>query len=138
MSAYIITVLKGGSKLTESTPDSPPRALFGGSPDGGVTFNVGNQTLEDVANVLQGVVLDKPVVDHTGLPGKFDFILKFTPDQTQLTGLGPRPPAPADPNPDAPPDIFTAFQQQLGLKLESAKAMVDVMVIDHVEMPSPN
>jgi uncharacterized protein (TIGR03435 family) len=44
---------------------------------------------------------------------------------------------PAD-NPEVPPDIFTAMEQQLGLKLESTKALVDVMVIDHVEKPSPN
>ncbi len=137
MGAYIITVLKSGSKLKASAPDSPPHALFGGSPDGGVNFNVGNQTLEDVANVLQGVVLDKPVVDQTGLEGKFDFILKFTPDATQMLGLRPPGPAP-EPGPDAPPDIFAAFQEQLGLKLESSKAMVDVMVIDKVEKPSDN
>jgi len=56
--------------------------------------------------------------------------LKWTPD-------GPQPPTAADVL-DAPPDIFTAFQQQLGLKLESTKAPVDVLVIDKVEKPSEN
>ncbi len=89
------------------------------------------------ASVLQGSVLDKPVVDQTGLSDKYDFTLKFTPDPGQMAGFGPpRPPA-AD-NLDAPPNIFTAFQQQLGLKLESTKAPADVMVIDHVEKPSEN
>jgi uncharacterized protein (TIGR03435 family) len=64
--------------------------------------------------------------------------LKFTPEGSQLATLGPRPPAAAEPDPDAPPDIFTAFQQQLGLKLESTKAQVDVLVIDRVEKPSEN
>jgi uncharacterized protein (TIGR03435 family) len=139
LSAYTITVLKGGAKLKESAPESPFRMLFGpGGPGGGVAFNVGQATLADVAGTLQAVVLDKPVVDQTGLTGKFDFILKFTPDGSQLTGLGPRPPAAAEPNPDAPPDVFAAFEQQLGLKLESTKAQVDVLVIDKVEKPSAN
>lgn len=138
--AYTITVLKSGSKLKESAPESQFHMLFGGSPTGGVNFNVGQTTMADLAGALQGVVLDKPVVDQTGLTGKYDFILKFTPDATQLTGLGPRPPTPvgAAADPDAPPDIFTAFQQQLGLKLESTKAQVDVLVIDNVEKPSAN
>ena len=78
-----------------------------------------------------------PVVDQTGLgTARFDFILKYTPDAFQgQPGGGPRP---AIDNPDAPPDIFTAMQQQLGLKLESTKALVDVMVLDKVEKPSEN
>jgi uncharacterized protein (TIGR03435 family) len=80
------------------------------------------------------------VVDQTGLgAGRYDFILKWTPDASQQ-GLGVRennaPPV-AD-NPDAPPDLFAAFEQQLGLRLQSTKAPVDVMVIDHVDKPSPN
>jgi uncharacterized protein (TIGR03435 family) len=92
--------------------------------------------MAEVAGVLQGSVLDKPVVDQTGLAGKYDFTVKFTPDATQMTGFGPRPPE-VD-NPDAPPDLFAAFERQLGLKLEGAKAPVDVLVIDKVEKPSAN
>lgn len=138
LAAYTITVLKTGAKIKESGPDSRFRLLFGGAPGGGTTFNVGDATMADVANTLQGAVLDKPVVDQTGLSGKYDFLLTFTPDATQMTAFGPRPPAPAAPDLDAPPDIFTAFQQQLGLKLESTKAQVDVMVIDRIEKPSAN
>jgi uncharacterized protein (TIGR03435 family) len=91
--------------------------------------------------VLQGSVLDKPVVDRTGLSEKYDFTLKFTPDASQMTGgFGPPPPAAADAADaaDAPPDLFAAFQQQLGLKLDSTKAPADVLVIDKVEKPSAN
>jgi len=81
-------------------------------------------------------------VDQTGLGStRYDFTLKWTPDpsQGQIGGPGPGPnPPPAAPDPDAPPDLFTAFQQQLGLKLESTKAPVDVLVIDKVEKPSEN
>jgi uncharacterized protein (TIGR03435 family) len=52
--------------------------------------------------------------------------------------LGPNAPAPPPPGPDAPPDLFAAFQQQLGLKLESTKAPVEVLVIDKVQKPSEN
>ena len=140
LAAYSITVAKGGAKLakTQSPPNTLPGLFFGGAQGGGTSFNVRNATLAEVAQTLQGAVLDKPVVDQTGLTDKYDFILKFTPDSSQMTGFGQRPPAPAADNPDAPPDLFTAFQQQLGLKLESTKAMVDVLVIDHVEKPSAN
>jgi uncharacterized protein (TIGR03435 family) len=103
-----------------------------------MSFNVRNATLAEVASVLQGSVLDKPVADQTGLTTKYDFTLKFTPDPGQMAGFGGGPPPPAADNLDAPPDIFTAFQQQLGLKLESTKAPVRVMVIDRVQKPSEN
>ncbi len=68
------------------------------------------------------------MVDQTGLTGRFDFRLTWSPDG---------PPA-ATENPDAPPDLFTAIQEELGLKLVSTKALVDVLVIDRVERPSAN
>jgi len=134
---YAITVVKGGTKLTksQSDPNGLPGLFFGrGAP--GMTFNVRNATLAEVAATLQGSILDKPVVDQTGLTEKYDFTLKFTPDAGQMAGFGPQPPA-AD-SPDAPPDVFAAFEQQLGLKLSSARAQADVLVIDRVEKPSAN
>ena len=77
------------------------------------------------------------MVDQSGLSERYDFTLTFTPDAAQAALLGGAP-TPAADNPDAAPDLFAAFQQQLGLKLESAKAPVDVMVIDKVEKPSEN
>jgi uncharacterized protein (TIGR03435 family) len=96
-----------------------------------------NTGLDGVANALQSNILDKPVVNHTGLTGRYDFNLKFTPDQTQLANFGTLAPGTAA-DPDAPPDIFAAFEQQLGLKLEPTKAAVDVMVIEKIERPSAN
>ena len=138
LSVYSITVTKTGAKITksEADPNSLPGLFFNRGP-AGMAFNVRNATLAEVGSVLQGSILDKPVVNQTGLAEKYDFTLKFTPDASQMTGLGGAPPPAAD-NPDAPPDIFTAFQQQLGLKLESTKAPVDVLVIDKVEKPSAN
>jgi uncharacterized protein (TIGR03435 family) len=83
------------------------------------------------------VVLDKPVVDKTGLAGEFDITLKWTPDESQFASMGVHVPPPAD-NPNAPPELFTAIQEQIGLKLEVRKTMTKVLVIDHVERPSEN
>jgi uncharacterized protein (TIGR03435 family) len=86
---------------------------------------------------MQSTVLDRPVVNQTGLDGRFDFTLKWTPDETQFGGQLSQLPASTD-KADAPPDLFTAMQQQLGLKFEPAKIPVDVLVIDKVEKPSGN
>ena len=137
LSVYAITVAKTGAKLTksQSDPNSLPGLFFGrGNP--GTSFNVRNATLAEVAGILQGSVLDKPVVDQTGLTEKYDFTLKFTPEAGQMAGFGPQPPA--TDSPDAPPDVFAAFEQQLGLRLNSARAPADVLVIDRVEKPSGN
>jgi uncharacterized protein (TIGR03435 family) len=135
---YAITIAKTGLKLTknESNPNGLPG--FGGGPR---TLNIRNSTIAEFASMLQANILEQPVVDQTGLAGaRFDFILKWTPDATQRPLGAPEgsAPAPAANDPDAPPDIFAAFQQQLGLRLQSAKAPVDVLVVDHVEKPSAN
>jgi uncharacterized protein (TIGR03435 family) len=79
--------------------------------------------------------LDRTVVDRTGLSGDFDFTLEFAPD----TGPGSQFRTNADASdPSAQQSIFTALQEQLGLKLESTTGPVDVLVIDHVEEPSAN
>jgi len=91
--------------------------------------------MEEFAGFLQARILDRPVVDQTGLTGKFDFTLTWRPDQ--LPPQGPNaPPLPADL--DSRSDIFTAFQEQLGLKLEVTKTPVEVLVIERVQKPSEN
>ena len=80
-------------------------------------------------------MLDRPVVDQTGLTAKYDFVLKWTPDASQFGGQVRQP---ETPDPEAPPDLFTAMQEELGLQLKSVKAPVDVLVIDKVEKPSEN
>ncbi|MGA3096205.1 MAG: TIGR03435 family protein [Bryobacteraceae bacterium] len=142
LSVYAIGVAKGGAKISKSQadPNGLPGLFFGGGgPGGGMSFNVRNATMAEVASTLQGAVLDRPVVDRTGLAERYDFIVKFTPDAGQMAGFGQAGgPSPAADNPDAPPDLFAAFQQQLGLKIETSKATVDVLVIDKVEKPSAN
>jgi uncharacterized protein (TIGR03435 family) len=93
-------------------------------------------TLEALAGTLSNFV-DRPVVDRTGLTGFYDLELDFTPVQTPFPP-GPGGPAPAAPDSNSPPLIFTALQEQLGLKLKPETAPGDVLVIDRVEEPSPN
>jgi uncharacterized protein (TIGR03435 family) len=95
--------------------------------------------MTEFAQMLQAQILDQPAVDQTGLGGtRWDFMLQWTPDPGQRPSGGGAPSAPAGDNPDAPPDLFAAFQQQLGLRLQPTKAPVDVMVFDHVVQPSAN
>ena len=78
-----------------------------------------------------GLHLGRTVLDKTGLRGGYDFDLRFTPE--------PKTPSPADAVlTDSGPSVFTAIREQMGLKLESAKAPVDFFIIDHAERPSEN
>jgi uncharacterized protein (TIGR03435 family) len=129
---YVLTVAKTGPKLTRS---QSANSGLGFGPPG--NFGATDASMGDFAQAMGQAVLDRPVVDETGLAGKFDFRLTWTPDETQFGAEGGYRP-PASESADAPPHLFEAIQEELGLKLESAKAPVDVLVIDHVEQPSPN
>jgi len=135
LSVYALAVLKTGHKLTknDTNPSGLPALFFRGL---GI-FPVQNATMSDFAGTMQAVVLDRPVIDQTGLEGRYDFTLTWTPDETQFGGRGGQAPPPADPA-NAPPGLFTAIQEELGLKLESTKAPVDVVVIDRLEKPTEN
>jgi uncharacterized protein (TIGR03435 family) len=134
LSVYALTVAKGGPKLTETIhqPNDPKNFLFRRLGQ----LTVTNSTMKDFCDGMQGAVMDRPVVDHTGLTVRYDFELNWTPDDSQFAVFGPRP-APKD-DPNAPPSLYTALPEQLGLKLEATKAMTDVFVIDHVEKPAAN
>ena len=131
---YALTVAKGGPKLTKSlgNPNGPPNDDFSTS----AWMKETNTTMGEYAKAMQ-YVLDRPVVDQTGLEGRWDFMLKWTPDESQFTAIGARI-APPSNDPNAAPGLFTAIQEQIGLKLVATKAMVDVLVIDKVERPSAN
>jgi uncharacterized protein (TIGR03435 family) len=90
----------------------------------------GTQTMQQLANVLQSLT-GRPVTNRTGLAGAFDFDLQWT--------NGPVGPAPgAAPPPDDGPSIFTALQEQLGLRLESGRGPFEVVVIDAIRRPTPD
>jgi uncharacterized protein (TIGR03435 family) len=132
MPVYALTVAKGGPKLKAA--DTAEAHGSGCTRMGVCSFQ--NDPLEHFAHWLQ-LVLDKPVIDKTGLTGNFDFSLTWTPDESQFGSMGIRVPPPVD-NPNAPPGLFSAIQEQLGLKLEPQKTSAEVLVIDHVERPSEN
>jgi bla regulator protein blaR1 len=148
---FALVVAKGGPKLKESTPE-PGGAE--GSPKRRMTLinGMGNiegqgSTMENLAHVLTPQV-GRMIMDKTGLTGAYDYTLHWTPDNVPMPG-GPgggpggaptgAPAAGGPPPPDASaPGLLTALQEQLGLKLESEKGPVDVIVIDHIDKPSEN
>jgi len=124
LAIYTITVAKGGPKITKHTEASNGLPTQSGSPNyGGRRFT--NNTMSDLALGIQAF-LDRPVVDQTGLAGRYDFVLTWTPDDSNTDSA------------NQAPGLFTAVQQQLGLKLDPIKGPVDVYVIDHVDKPSEN
>lgn len=136
MPAYVLFVAKGGEKMEKAAPDSGalPGLFFRGL---GV-LTVRNATMEDFCHLMQEAVLDRPVVDETELQGRYNFLLKWTPDESQFGGMGVKVPPPSDAA-DAPPPLYTAITEQIGLRLESmSKAPVRVLVVDHIDHPSEN
>jgi uncharacterized protein (TIGR03435 family) len=146
MSAYVLSVGKDGSKLkpTQIQGTLPGIGIRPGT--GGITLNVINAAIPDFTGFLQILVLDRPVVDKTGLTGRYDFQCTFSPDDSQFNGHPPQFPnqgnktdnGSSEANAPAAPSIYDAFQQELGLKLSAEKTGVDAIVIDHVEKPSAN
>ena len=141
LSAYLLTVSKNGSKLKPTERQGQLPGFGFGPGTGGLTLRAMNASIPDFTGFLQVLVMDRPVVDQTGLTGKYDFQCTFTPDDSQFNGHPPMPPQQQQTdttNANAAPSLYDAFQQQLGLKLSAEKAPVDVIVIDHVEKPSEN
>lgn len=145
---YVLTVAKGGIKAPRSPdggcvtfdPRNPPRPAAGQAtrPFCGnnlIRTNTWDATAIDMAGAAGALVgvLGRSVVDRTGITGKFDIHVQWTPDQASAGVDG----ATAS-NADAAPPLFTVLEDQLGLKVESSRGPVDVLVIDHVERPSEN
>jgi uncharacterized protein (TIGR03435 family) len=136
MSAYQLVVAKGGAKLEtakdQAQAEIPPGVRIQRGPHEGMKVMGVRGTMPQLAAELQRVETDRPVVDRTGLAGEFDFAMTATSEKPFFKG---ETPATGD---DAPPVIFTAIQEQLGLKLEPVKTAVECLVLDHVERPSAN
>jgi uncharacterized protein (TIGR03435 family) len=132
---YVLEIAKSGSKLQETKADSldPDHPASGNTPGTDVKATGGRQGLQFVANgsstkaiaAMLVSQLNMPVVDKTGLTGSYKFTLQFGREWSAN-------------DPEGWPDIFTAVQEQLGLKLESTKSAIPVLVIDHIAMPSAN
>ncbi len=146
---YFLTVARGGPKLhpTEGScmpyfgyPKPPlptgqkycERMISGIKP----SVQADGATLDEFSKTLR-LVIDRPVIDKTGITGRFDIRLEFLREGTGLEAIQLSGPSPAS-DPRGVPSIFTAIQEQLGLKLESGRGPVDMLVIDHIEKPSEN
>lgn len=136
MSALLLTVDKGGPKMTPSVIVDPGVTLGVRPAAGNIGFVVTAQncSMSEWKRMLQRM-LDQPVVDHTDLQAQFDFDLTFMPDDTVFGGHVHLPPPDSG---EPAPALYQAMQQQLGLRLSHYKGPVEVLVIDHIERPSSN
>jgi uncharacterized protein (TIGR03435 family) len=134
MPIFALVVAKGGLKMHEAKPgDTYANGLKrdGGKPFGAGVFSMSNGTVTAQGMSLDTLVLNLPgmtghiVENKTGLTGVYDFTLRYSDDMSASSD-------------SSTPSIYTALEEQLGLKLESAKGPVKVLVIDHVERPSAN
>ncbi len=148
---YALVIGKNGTKLKASKPDdnSPDRikdaeghaainlmSMHAG--EGGVTWKGQAVSMEHLIGLLSPQV-GRMVVDKTGLTGNYDFTMQFAREQGPPATAASDAPGGASLAPEpGGADLFTAIQEQLGLKLEATKAPIEVIVIDHVERPSGN
>ncbi len=144
---YSLVVAKGGPKIRlspdQTAPDvnGPPPTGAGpnrGGLQAGAGMLIGNAIpLPQFATILSRTALDRLAIDKTNLAGRFDFQLHWAPD-TREPPIDPGGTTPSPASPSDYPSIFTAIQEQLGLKLESSRGPVEVLVIDHAERPGEN
>jgi uncharacterized protein (TIGR03435 family) len=133
MSAFALTVASKGSKLMpgDGKVDAHQSMGFSGAVGETMYGRGTNASIADFIGELQRIVLDRPIVDRTGLTGVYDIQLQFTREDPNALGMAQLPDS-------AAPNLFSALEQQLGLRLQGEKAAVDVLVIDHAEPPSAN
>jgi uncharacterized protein (TIGR03435 family) len=137
LAIFTLSVAPGGPKLEkttispDATPQGPPLVAFALSPTV-VRLPAKYLSMAEFASLLQRSPLNRPVMDRTGLTGRYDFDLEFAPDESLWDGLLPRPE-----NSDKP-GLIRAMQEQLGLNLESTRGPVDTIVIDRIARPTPN
>lgn len=137
-SIYALEVAKGGVKTGSGLRESkaaatdPPQLISTVYPQK-LVLPARNATMADFVSLLQRAVLDRPVVDKTGLTGRYDFDLEWAPDETQFGGEVPVAPTDAQ-----SPPFFTAIEQELGLKLEATRGPIEALVVDRAEQPSAN
>src|SRR5262249_29317761 len=127
---YELVVDKGGSKLRETADTSRGEGIGGGNGELlGIAADI------PVLTYVLSQRLGRSVIDKTGLTGKYDFKLTWTSDAAWPATLGADSPVSSG---ESGPTLFTAIQQDLGLKLQAAKGPVETLVIDRAEKPDAN
>lgn len=132
---YALVVAKGGAKITPTQPIAPGEQRNRGWRGHGPGDAEGSAiTMDLMARVISGMpeADGRVVVDKTNMPGEYDWKLHWAPQSNSATA-GTNTPAP-----EAGPTLFTALQEQLGLKLESQKGTVAAVAINHIERPTEN
>jgi uncharacterized protein (TIGR03435 family) len=148
---FALVVAKKGSKIEEAKPgDTYPNGIkdLAGNGHGDVMrFGRGQLigqgiAISNLVEMLSQLGLGLVIVDKTGLTAKYDFTLQWTPDQgtpmSKRTEMGLQPAGNSPLGDSFGPSLFTAMEEQLGLKLEKQRGPVEVVVIDHIEKPSEN
>jgi bla regulator protein BlaR1 len=144
---YALAIAENGPKLQEAQPgDTYANGIKGpnGRPGGPGNIRIGRDTLTGQALSMADFVralsdqLGRPVLDKTGLTGRYDLNLQWTPDDSQLPMFKATGTPSASQSAASGSSLFTTMQDQLGLKLESQDSPVEILVIDHVEKPSEN
>jgi uncharacterized protein (TIGR03435 family) len=136
LSVYAIAIGKDGPSGIKMVIDNASGLRMGAQRPGRVTFR--GATMSNLATQLQLRVLDRPVIDESGLTARYDFTLDWRPDEFQFPKASAAQRTAAIAAADASPDLFTAFKEQLGMKLEAKKASVALLVIDSVSKPTEN
>jgi uncharacterized protein (TIGR03435 family) len=131
---YTLSVAKGGAKISINDGKAETTGVIFRGP-GSVLLN--NVTMDDFCKMLQNAAVDRPVVNQTALSGKYEFSLVWTPEQMLAAAQNPNALTTSG-RADVPPDLYAAVQQQLGLKLDSTKLRIEVLMVDKVEKPSEN
>lgn len=132
---YVLVLTKNGPRFSPSPPSSGGQTGFWNHNS---DLKANGVAIDGFADWLSRIV-GRKVVNKTELQGKYDFTLKWTPERLDTGPGGPAgSPALDSPSPDFGPSIFAALQEQLGLKLEPQKALVDALIVESVQKPSPN
>ncbi len=132
VSGYALMVAKSGSRLkAPSDPNEPHRLGVSRGPEAGLQRLVGQMSgTNNLAQMLSNILLGQPVEDKTGITGPYDFTLTWAP------GEGERGVPPSGSSAPTGPSLFTALQEQLGLRLEPQKVSVQTFIIDSAEKPT--
>jgi uncharacterized protein (TIGR03435 family) len=133
MPAFALVIAKGGPKLTPGDGNVKVHQGMGFvGPPGQTMHGFGvNASIKDFVGELQRIVMDRPIVDETGLTGVYNIQIAFTREESDALGMTQLPDS-------APPNLLDALPQQLGLKLKGTNAPVDVIVIEHADPPGAN
>ena len=132
-SIYALEIAKGGPKLTAAATNEPTVMGPGVVHPQKVVLPARNTSVGDFCSLLQRAILDRPVVDRTGLTGRYDFDLEWAPDESQFGGD-----VPATSTTSQSPPLFEAVQQELGLTLRATKGLVNALVVEGATRPSAN